>query len=444
MSERERPPIPRAMAIRIVVTLALVSAAFLMGLSIIRAGDLQRGYDFHHFYLDARYLIEHGELNTRDDLSAGDEDRSRLPWYLPFAVIAFTPFAAAGPWIGGVLWVTLNTAALLAVIWLVGRRISGLPASDWILSQAVPVWLCGAAIYEHARFNQTAVLVLLLVVVAYVLLEKRHDGWAGLALAAACLIKLLPALFVVWLALKRRWRAVAVAVVAAATLEVAPSLVLFGPAKTVEYHRRWARNALVYGSAVHMLMHPDDAMYVRRHRTFIDYRNQSLAMVIGRVSGVVGGFRQTSSRTLLNPAAAVTAYVVINAVVAGLLLWLSRKPWWKLRPDQRACELALWLLAMLWFSPLMRQYYLVWAYPALAVLLARADLHGQVGRSGWPAWTALVVWLVGMFAWGLDQTLFDHAARSLGVNLWSVLVLGVMLAVEWGRPAPPALAPDSS
>jgi hypothetical protein len=230
---------------------------------------------------------------------------------------------------------------------------------------------------------------------------------------------------------------VTVAVVAATTLELVPCLLLFGPSKTIEYHRRWARNALVYGSAVHMLMHPDDPMYVRRHRTFIDYRNQSLAMVIGRAGGLVGGPRQTTSQPVVSRATAVAVYVVANAVVAGLLLWLSRTPWRKLRPDRRACEWALWLLAMLWFSPLMRQYYLIWAYPALAVLLARADLHRQANRSGWPTWTAVVVWLAAMFAWGLDQMLFGHTTRVMGVNLWSVLVLGVMLAVECARPASP-------
>lgn len=427
--------ISRPVAMRIVVTLAVWAAASLAAVSIVRAGTLR--YDFHHFYTDARYLIETGRLNTADHLPA-KLGGPHLPWYLPVATIAFVPFAVLGPWVGGALWSLVNLASLWAAIRLVGIRLIGLPRRDWLLHQMLPVCLCGAVIYEHARFNQLGVVVLVLLLISFALLQRGRDVWAGAALALACLLKLVPVVFLVWLVLKRRWRALAASLAVMILFGLAPCLAVFGPSRTVEYHKRWVSNAVLNGSALRMLLRADDPLYAQRHQTFVDYRNQSLAMVVGRITGLVPAFAPQPVRSSWRVSTAVTAYVLINLLVVGSLLWVSRRPWRQLGAQQRACEFAVWLLAMLWLSPLMRQYYLVWAYPAIAILLADADLARAAGRRMWPFWLAIGAWLFGMLAWGVDGWFFDHAARKLGVNLWSILVLGAVLAWQrWGGPAEP-------
>jgi hypothetical protein len=417
----------RPVAMRVVVTLAGAAAVSIAAVSIARAGTLR--YDFHHFYNDARYLIETGELNTADELAAG-RGGPHLPWYLPFATIAFVPFATANPWYGAVLWCLLNLVSLLAIIWLVGTRLIDFRPRDWAFTQIVPICLCGAAVYEHARFNQLGVIVLLLLILAFVLLRQGRDVGAGVALALACLLKLVPGVFLVWLALKRRWTALVSAVVAAIVIGMLPCLVLFGPSRTLEYHKRWVRNSVYRGSALRMMLRADDPLYAERYGTFLDHRNQSLAMVIGRISGLVPGLGTQPERSTVRAASAVSVYLLVNAMVFASLVWFSRVSWRRLPPTGQSSEFALWLLAMLWLSPLMRQYYLIWVYPALAVLLARADEQQLAGRSSWACWIAVTCWLIGMFAWAADQWFLDHAARQLGVNLWSVLVIGVVLVLQ--------------
>jgi hypothetical protein len=89
---------------------------------------------------------------------------------------------------------------------------------------------------------------------------------------------------------------------------------------------------------------------------------------------------------------------------------------------------------MLWFTPLLRQYYLIWAYPAVAVLLERVCGHRLAGRSARIAWLALAVWAISMIAWATDAWT-GHVFRSAGVNLWAITALLIALIVEARRDA---------
>ncbi len=92
---------------------------------------------------------------------------------------------------------------------------------------------------------------------------------------------------------------------------------------------------------------------------------------------------------------------------------------------------ALWMLAMLWPSPMLRHYYLAFAFPALVVTwrtLAVA-MHRTNGR--WSVGTALaaialVSWLVGVVCLGSYTAL---NVRWYGIHLAVLAVL--MAATVW-------------
>jgi hypothetical protein len=128
--------------------------------------------------------------------------------------------------------------------------------------------------------------------------------------------------------------------------------------------------------------------------------------------------------------------------LAIALLWQTRRPvpfGWQRHPasasmstieprDPWRVEAAVYLVAMLVFSPLLRTYYLVWALPGL-VLLSRWALDDRGRRLQWLGQSGIVLWVAGMLAWMSD------AARSYGVHLIMLIALGGILLQAATRPS---------
>jgi alpha-1,2-mannosyltransferase len=303
----------------------------------------------------------------------------------------------------------------------------------------VAVVLALPAVYDAAKFNQLSFFVLALVLAGSATLEKGHSWRGGAFLGAAAVLKLLPAIFLIWLLLKRRFAAGVGFAATVVVLAVVPCLVVFGPARTVAYHREWW-TCNVGGDAVRGLVNPA----LREH--FIDHRNQSIGQVIARLT-----WPEHPYRTAWQPLHwdAQTGQRVACGIGGGLLLalmWSTRRSWRSLSIVQLRTEAATYALAMLALSPLVRTYYLVWALPGL-VLMARAALGGgtgatvdrtpatagrgagrYIGRAG------LFVWTAGMAVW------MWPTARLVGVHLVMLIVLAVVLLRMTRQPAEPGLS----
>ena len=434
-------------ATRIAVILLLGMTVGFGAVSVFRAGSGVGSYDFSHFYVDSRYLLEHGQLNTSDELKPG-AGGPHLPWYLPLVTILFAPIAALPERLAGVVWFALCWACLLATVRWIGRSLTSLPVRDWLLTQMPAVILCGGAIFAQCHFNQLSFVVLALVAGSFGLLRRGREWSAGLVLAVAVLIKLVPAVFVLWWLVRRRWRALAGTLIGLVVLDVGLNLAVFGPARTWEYHERWYDNSVRGASAVAMISTGQEN----------DYRNQGLGVVLMRLLSehdpgdtATGpwadepGRRQVKRVNVANLSKGAVAwvYAALSAVsAAALALVLRKKPrhagphkqrppddlplgsdW----PDRLA--FALTCLAMLWFSPLVRQYYLIWCYPAISLLLAGREFHVRAGRTHRWIDVALAGWVVSQLLWIVPEM------RSAGVSLWAVMLLGVAVAAEMRRPA---------
>jgi alpha-1,2-mannosyltransferase len=430
-----------------VVNLGLI--ALLVGVGVVSfertrpdaSGQLK--FDFSHFYLDASYVWEHGALPP---LSTQDEGEARrLPFYLPIVPLVLAPLTAGGPSAAGLFWAAAQVAALgysLRVLRRWTARAAGALADHGVAVMGLAVVLALPAVYDAAKFNQLSFFVLALVLAGSATLEKGHSWRGGAFLGAAAVLKLLPAIFLIWLLLKRRWTASAGFLAAAVVLAVTPCLLVFGPARTVAYHREWW-TCNVGGDAVRGLVNP----VLREH--FIDHRNESIAQVIARLT-----WAEHPYRTAWQPLHwdAQTGQYVAYAVAGGLLLalaWSTRRPWpsWRsLSIVQLRTEAATYAMAMLALSPLVRTYYLVWALPGL-VLMARAALGGgtgatvdrtpatagggavrYIGRAG------LLVWTAGMAVW------MWPTARLVGVHLVMLIVLAVVLLRMTRQQAEPGLS----
>jgi hypothetical protein len=399
----------------VIALILLVVGAF----SLDRA--LRSRYDFHHFYLDARYVWEHRALNPDVTLIRPEDkeaDRYRqLPFYLPTVSVIFAPLAAFGRWPAAVLW-SLAQVGSLAVCLVVLRDWArhGNPAAPPSAPYVVGLLIALPAFHEAARFNQVSYFVLALVLLGCRRLEGRAGWAAGAWFALAAVLKLLPAIFLPWLLLKRRWGAAATMVAAGLVATLLPPLIAFGPERTVAYHREW----LAFNQPTDATRFRHDADAIDH---FIDHRNQSIEELLLRYTWDGHPFAlDTPLAGTLSEATAAHVAKGITAVLGLALLWFARRPWRELSPLARRCEAATFAIGMLVFAPLVRQYYLVWAVPGL-LLLARIAAEDSWRGVRWLGWSGVFVWLVAMIGW------IWPGVRLAGGHLALLVVLGGLLLV---------------
>ena len=127
--------------------------------------------------------------------------------YPPFAALLSEPLSRVPLGLLHLLWVAATLAALVGVARVAMQPVVarlGLPVTLALLLVSSPV-------RSHLRFGQVGVFLVLLVA-ADLLSDRRRNG-AGLGLAVA--IKLTPAVFLPWLAVRLRWRALLTSVAVA-------------------------------------------------------------------------------------------------------------------------------------------------------------------------------------------------------------------------------------
>lgn len=331
-----------------------------------------------------------------------------LPWsWLPLRVAAgaFTVFSMA----------LFALTVLLTEILLNGRL--G-PRPRWALPAALGLML--AYVHSSGVLGAVELLVLFLIVAAWFLFERGHEWKAGLPLGLAVLIKILPALLIVFFLMKRRWRVAASAAGACLVFGLGLPLALLGPAET------WRQGVGFYERAV--VLHSARATLTVEKPEKAKYSNVALPITL----------RRLLSHTNANPVDEPGRELYVNIVDwPGMVLWniylatlfflvvVTGFATWRdaaAGPPQNADQLAalraqfgLWCCLLLLASPLAWTRYLLLAYWPLALL---ADRLERVRRAEhrWcrAAATALLVWLAAvlLLAW--------PAARAAGAPLIAV------------------------
>ncbi|MBU0637679.1 MAG: DUF2029 domain-containing protein [Planctomycetes bacterium] len=448
---------PAALAARVGwLVVALVIASGAVG-GVHRAlhgrpdwGDLQN---------EARYVWEH-HASARGTAMFG---------YLPATSFALWPFMVWPPvWLGATLYVGSNVLATVLSIWIVSR---------WWLPREAPsgsfAWpaLLVCANFQHAlQANQLTLWTLLLCVAGLTLIGRRRALVGGLVLGLAMVIKVMPVLLVGYLLLRRCWRALIGVALAVIVFDLVPSVWFFGWQGALDEHRAWVRRAR-WHSNLHLIEEP--LLRVHRHGT-----NASYAAVLTRwlratppatrqvilygepPADVVERYRASLAADeclTLDPMPPRTGawaekrvdiawvprfhvadwpawsvrllWVVTLAGGLGVLAWFT----WRsgaLAEDDWAPAAALWMLAVFWPSPMMRHYYLAWAFPAVAVVWGALRAGGPRHRLRWRAGECLAV--AGLAAWGIGVACLGwRVVRWYGVHLGVLVVLMAATAWAW-------------
>jgi len=418
---RHASPLVRRLCLLAIIGLMLWLGR--VGLGQIWSG----GPDFEYFYKCGRWLLEHGSLDRGMDIVHGQVvERGTLDWYLPsvarfMTVLAWLPYELAG-----VGWLALGLLAVWATLRLIGRHLSGLPPKDWPVTQLVPFLVLMAYWNWEFALVQVNSITLLLVVASFVHWQQGRRLVAGFWLGLATLLKLTPGLLLLWFALKRQGRTVAVALATVVLAGPLADLAALGPAQTGDAYRVWFERALVSGSQRGLIL----------SQTEMDWRNSGLGAVLARLlhpvnynthfdndARIQARYANLPPRTmnLVNvPLPTVANLVtVILAMTLVAAIWLTRRPATHLTAWQLRFEWALFVLLMLWAMPVMRRYHLIWTLPVLSLLAAALHYSGFAGR-----WVRLTWFCLGL-ALAAQLSLLWMPLEAGGAILASVIALGV-------------------
>jgi hypothetical protein len=331
-----------------------VIALLVLGAAALFASYVRRPGDF------AGYLLI-GELALRGRHIYHDAPVGISTWP-PFFSLLCVPLALlarASLLLARGLWIALNVALLVLVLGLAGRLVHG-RAVRWrpragelaatsaaVLVPLLLTWRYVLSNFEHLQVN---IAVFALALAGLHLIHERREVPGGLALGCAAALKVMPLLFVPYLAYRRRWRAAALTAAAAALLSVLP-VGVYGWSRFVDYVGAWTE-AVRHGWSVGKMNLSVFAMWDR---------------IIGHglVPFAAAGFNELPPSG--DPRAAV-ALVLSLAAVTALALWAFHAP----AREERRARLAEWsvvfLVASLFGTVAWKAYLVVMLLPAMLLV----------------------------------------------------------------------------
>jgi hypothetical protein len=330
--------------------------------------------------------------------------------YAPVVTFVFFPLAVLPTWAGKSLWLAFNAVLLVSIFRTTGRllfREGRAPPGFY----ALVLLLSFRFIDNNLGHGQLNILLLWLVLCAYEQSSRSRHALAGLALAGAIAAKIVPAVFLLEMILRRRWRFLAWTVAAFVTLMVIP--VAWWGATYPQLFRDWL--AVVVDQAGHYEM--------------ANKINQSVAAFVYRL------FRPypDGSPVYVLPEEAVTPITVLihAAFVASLVtVSMSARRHGESVDSVGGDELSLYLLYSTVASPYSWKYYFV-------------NLIFPLGAATTQLWSRrrdfeVALWAVFLLNLLAGLELLGKRLSTL-FQLWSfhflaASVLFVMLAREGSRP----------
>ncbi len=492
-----------------------VAAWVLVGLVLASGivGGIHRGLanqpDWRDFARESRHVWDHGTIPTSTTMFG----------YLPAAFLAIWPFSVwtPPPW-GLIAFVTCNVVAcvgsgwILRQWWFTGSKGTepccvdnaehpcGPPRRLWHRRLAggitggtpVPRFDRGAFVWPvlivavHAQHvlqaNQLTLWLLLICVTGLTLLMYQRDILGGAVLGLGVCLKVTPGVFLLYLAIRRQWKALAAMLLAIAAFDVAPSIAAFGVDGAIQEHRAWLRRADWYSSR-RLIDEPH--LRIRRHG-----HNCAWSVVLGRwlrpapdadfqiiLHGDPPAEAVAAAKASLAPneylvldpmptegtvwiktrdaipdvprmrlanlsADAVFAiWVVTLAVPIGLLCFATHRTRGSPRRSVAwSAEAAMWMLLMFWPSPMVRDYYLALALPACVVICRFLATEENASHR-----RARAIGLVSMavFFGGVACIKWD-AGTFYGLHLATLAVLAIACAVIWRTATPRRVAAADS
>lgn len=326
-------------------------------------------------------------------------DESSHFLYAPVFALMFAPIAALPLKAAQLAWCLVGMAGLLAMIVGTNRMIFGRGRAIPAALIVVPLVLSARFVGNDVEHGQINLPTLALVIWSVAFAEEERNGWAGLALATALLIKPYAALGALFLAIERRWKVLGWTIVSALGLLAVPAL-FFGPRGAIDETVSYIRVVL---------------SMTGRYRLMLT--NQSATSAFARILSL-----DTHPATASTNAPLYAGMVLELGLVFGVACWCAMSPRTPRGPIlPRRFPLAAFFCLMPSFAPVSwKSYYSALLVPYTLLLaslwLARAD-NCETPRLAWSLLILSVVlnWLPGKMVNRIALFYSVHFIASLTV-----------------------------
>jgi alpha-1,2-mannosyltransferase len=327
--------------------------------------------------------------------------------YSPFFYAAMVPFALLPNVVASIVWSLVNFAALAGIVALVRAVLR----RSWEPQRLVsPVWsllLAGTLVVDNLDLGQSNLVTLFLVCCSVYSLVQEEDAAAGLWLSAAVAWKVTPGIFLLYLVLKRRWKALLTSAAGMIVCLVGVPAIAFGPRQAILFAKGWI------GLIVEPVMRGGLPRSINVEWTAT---NQSLDAFVHRAftpfgRDTFGGLHAWLDPAFLTDAGADRLALVLKFVVLGVLVVVCLRG----GTDPRRAppfEVSALLLAALFLSPVSwYSHYMALLVPyAVALQAIRGGLVCRLSR--------FLAWSVGLSAATVAASL------SVALRSYSLVFLG--------------------
>lgn len=401
--------------LRVAGTIAVLAA--ILG---IAASCVSRSGDFKGF-------LEVGEIILAGGHPYADATPGISTWPPVFGLVCVVlALLARMSLIGArIFWLGLNVVVLLGVLKLlvnlVYRRrlvirpwLEGIPLTSPAI--LVPLLICQAGIAGNFQHLQINVFVFALTLGGLALAARGREGLGGTAIGVAAAVRVMPFAFIPYLLWRRQWKTAIWATGVAVLVFVSPVLV-YGPARFVDYVQSW-RDVVSGGWGAGCM-------------------NQSLWAMVDRFVGhEVVPFATEAVNTMPHSehAAVVPIVLVVLALTAAFALYLFRGPMKK----DGWIALAEWSVVFVVsaaFGPVCWKAYLVVLLLPMTLLFAIG--RARTGQADGIPRVAAGLLVVSFLTFSLPTR--DLLGRTLArhLEMSSIFPIGAILLIAglyWLRP----------
>jgi hypothetical protein len=306
---------------------------------------------------------------------------------------------------------------------------SGRTPGPWLF--ALPGFATVTFVFDMFDLGQPNLVLLVMMLYGFWLLQRKRPVMAGSMFALATAIKVFPVAVLPYLVWRRRWKAVAsLLVFLAGFLFVVPAPVR-GFQHNIAELKTWYQGMVGTSS---------EKGFGQRDEQNWSWVNQSIIAMTHRLTRPVNYNQDDPAKpprtmNLVDVSFKAANWVVLAVSAAiGLGFLAVMPPRARRTPRSDAEELGILFCLMTVASPLARQYYFIWLFFPMTVLIHRAAYDARPIVRGW-SWASLAVAGLLMV---LSLPVFPNDLQAYGNNLAATTIMAAVLV--WHILHPPDAA----
>jgi hypothetical protein len=429
----------RTLSLRAPLDLLFLLCCFILAADVLGPEIFGHGKtkDYGLWYWAGQQVLKGGPLYPGD-----------IHQYFEFIYPPLPAILLAVPsWFGKIALYSVLSILNIAAWWYTGMLSNAMTGSGrtpgpWL--EALPALVTVTFVFDMFDLGQPNLVLLAMMLYGFWSLQHQRSWLAGFMFALAAAIKVFPIAVLPYLVWRRKWGA------AVATVAFAGILLYIVPAPIRGFERNAAEVKTWYQG---MVGSSSEKGFGQRDEQNWSWVNQSLIAVTHRLVRPINYNQEDPSKPPRTMNVIDVDYRTANWIVLalsallglGFVAVMPRQARRTARSD--AEELGILFCLMTVASPLARQYYFMWLFFPMTVLMHRAafDERANVRLGTWLALGAAGILMLLALPW------FPNVLQAWGNNLVATAVLAASLAwhirhppVAAGPNAAAALKADSS